>query len=153
MTVLKTSAVVLVSVLLFGLTGCGGSKFGPIGSVSGKLTMDGETLPKGTKVIFMHPLEGHAGFSFTDSEGNYAIEWRREGKTFDGLPVGNYQVMLVPAGTVDIDDMTADEMLAGGPPPAPKMTFPQRFTRGATSGLVFDIVEGENKIDIKIASK
>lgn len=137
-----------------GLTGCGGNDFGPMGSVTGKLTLDGETLPAGTKVIFTEPTNGYTGFGITDDAGMYRIEWRRSGETYDGLPVGNYQVMLVPADAVDIDEVSADEMLAGGPArPRGGSSLPPKFLRATTSGLAYDVTEGENVINIEASSR
>ncbi len=140
--------------LSFVLSGCGGNEFGPMGSIKGKLTLDGQPLAAGTKVIFMQPTQGYSGFGITDEAGDYTIEWRRSGTTYDSMPIGKYEVMLVPAGTVDVDEMSAEEMLAGGPKPAPKSAaIPAKFLRASTSGLAYDVVAGENIINIEARSK
>lgn len=136
------------------LVGCGGNDFGPMGSISGKLTMDGRPLAAGTKVIFTQPTNGYTGFGLTDEAGQYRIEWRRSGETYDGLPVGNYQVVLVPADAIDVDDVSAEDMLAGGPKKSKGGgSIPPKFLRATTSGLVYDVAEGSNVIDIEAASK
>ncbi|MFW6114559.1 MAG: carboxypeptidase-like regulatory domain-containing protein [bacterium] len=134
------------------MTGCGGTDFGPMGAISGKVTIDGEPVKEGTKVLFMHPSEGHAGFGITDAAGEYRIEWRKGGTTYDGLPVGNYQVMIVPADYVDVDELSADEMLAGGGDQQATGQIPPKYLRGSTSGLAYEISEGENEIDIDLES-
>lgn len=145
--------LLVLSVCTIPLMGCG-TNFGPMGSITGKLTMDGAVQPAGTKVLFMHPSSGHAGFGLTDDSGNYRIEWRKEGRTFDGLPVGHYQGMIVPADSVDVEELSADEMLDGGAPSAKATnTIPAKYMRAATSGLEFDIAEGENVIDIDLKKK
>ncbi|MFK7767187.1 MAG: hypothetical protein AB8B55_08190 [Mariniblastus sp.] len=140
-------------VLVVGLVGCGGTDFGPIGSIAGKLSMDGKPLPAGSKVIFQDNISGHMGFGITLDDGSFGIEWRREGTIYDGLPVGSYQVMIIPAGAMDVDEMTADEMLDGGPAAPPKATIPAKYYRISSSGLEYDIVEGENAINIDIPSR
>lgn len=115
--------------------------------------MAGNALPEGTKVIFMDSTKGYAGFAFTDASGAYEIEWRREGKTYAGMPVGEYQVMLVPADAADVDELSADEMLDGGPETPSKSRIPHRYYRTGTSGLAYTINEGENVIDIDIPKK
>ena len=137
------------------LVGCGRTDFGPLGSVSGKLTKDGQPQPAGSTVIFMHPIDGHAGFGLTNEAGEYKIEWRKEHRMFDGLPVGKYQVMIVPADGIDVDDLSADEMLAGGAnvKVGNKSSIPAKYRRAASSGLEYDIVEGENSIDIDLSSR
>ena len=125
-----------------------------MGVVTGKLTLDGQPVAAGTKVIFMQPTKGYTGFGITDDSGEYRIEWRRSGTTYDGLPVGKYDVMLVPAGAIDIDEVSPEEMLAGGPKQsAPKTNIPAKFLRTSTSGLSYDVTEGENRIDIDAKSK
>lgn len=136
--------------LCFVIAGCGGDDFGPKGSVTGKLTLDGKPLPAGTKVLFMEPEKGYMGFGLTDEAGDYRIEWRRSGTAYDGLPVGNYQVSLVPAGGIDVDEVSADDMLAGGPKqPKPSVAIPAKLLRNTTSGLVYDVKAGENIINIE----
>lgn len=143
------ASVILVSCLL--AAGCGGTDFGPMGSISGRVTMNGEPVAEGTKVLFMHPSEGHAGFGITSADGAYSIEWRRSGTTYDGLPVGKYQVMLVPADYVDVDELSADEMLEGGGSGGQTSSqIPPKYLRAATSGLEYEVSEGENEIDIDI---
>ncbi len=149
-----TTALIACATLTALIPGCGGNEFGPIGSVAGKLTLDGKPLAAGTKVIFMQPTMGYSGFGVTNDAGEYRIEWRRSGTTYDGLPVGKYEVMLVSAGAVDIDEVSAEDMLAGGPKTtAAKVDIPAKFLRTTTSGLAYDIVAGENKIDIDAKSK
>lgn len=151
---IRNSTALVCAALIAVMAGCGGNEFGPMGSVSGKLTLDGKTLPAGTKVIFMEPENGYMGFGITDDAGNYRIEWRRSGTTYDGLPVGNYQVTLVPAGAVDIDEVSAEDMLAGGPKqPKPSVAIPPKLLRGATSGLAYDVAANENVINIEAVSK
>ena len=149
---LRLTAFALLAAVL---SGCGGTDFGPLGSISGKLTMDGQAQPAGSKVIFMHPTDGHAGFGLTNAAGEYNIDWRKERRTFDGLPVGKYQVMIVPADYVEIDDLSADEMLDGGASAKAikKPSIPAKYLRAASSGLEYDIHESENPIDIDLSSR
>jgi len=147
----------LTSVLLlaiFLLVGCGGENYGPIGKIQGKLDMDGNALPKKTKVIFMHPTAGHAGFGFTDADGNFSIEWRRDGKTYEGMPAGSYQVMIVASSEVDTEKFSADEMLEGNlPEKQQSLQIPPRYLRAASSGLVYEVEKGENNFNISITQK
>jgi hypothetical protein len=137
--------------LLTSLPGCGGTDFGEIGKISGTITLNGETIPTGTKVIFMKMDTGYAGFGFTNEDGKYSIEWHREGKVFDGLPIGTYNVLVEPPGTVDVESLSADEMLAGvGNDAAPGPAFDKKYTQTATSGLEFTIVAGDNVCDIPL---
>lgn len=145
---------VLMLVSIFSIAGCGGSGFGPIGEISGTLKMDGKPVPEGTKIIFMHPADGHAGFGLTDVEGNFTIEWRRAGTTYNGLPIGTYEVMIVESSSVSVDELTADEMLAGKAPDARTRTLiPRKYLRATTSGLRYEVQKGKNAFDVSISSK
>jgi hypothetical protein len=143
--------LIVLLFLLASLTGCGGTDFGEIGKIHGTITLRGEKIAKGTKVIFMKMDAGYAGFGFTDDEGKYSIEWHREGKVYDGLPVGTYKVLVEPPGTIDVEAMSADEMLAGvsnEAPPAP--AFDKKYTQTSTSGIEFTIKGGDNSCDIPL---
>jgi len=141
--------VLLLTLMI--LPGCGGTDFGEIGKIKGTITLNGEKVAVGTKVIFMKMDTGYAGFGFTDPEGNYSIEWHREGKVFDGLPIGTYNVLVESPGAVNVEDLSADEMLGGGGnqmPAAP--AFDKKYTQTATSGIEFTIAAGENICDIPL---
>jgi hypothetical protein len=70
---------------------------------------------------------------------------------FDGLPIGTYKVLVEPPGTVDVESLSADEMLAGvSNEAAPEQTFDKKYTQTATSGLEFTIVAGDNVCDIPL---
>lgn len=143
--------LIVLLFLLASSTGCGGTDFGEIGKIHGKITLRGEKIAKGTKVIFMKMDTGYAGFGFTDDEGKYSIEWHREGKVYDGLPVGTYKVLVEPPGTIDVEAMSADEMLAGvsnEAPPTP--AFDKKYTQTSTSGIEFTIKGGDNSCDIPL---
>ncbi|MEP3481175.1 MAG: carboxypeptidase-like regulatory domain-containing protein [Fuerstiella sp.] len=143
--------VSLLSVAMFASAGCGGTDFGEIGQITGKITFRGEVVETGTKVIFMKMDKGYAGYAFTDAEGKYKIEWRRDGSTYDGLPVGSYSVLVEPPGAIDVEELSAEEMLDGKDNVAPvKPQFDKKYTQTATSGLKYDVVAGENMIDITL---
>jgi hypothetical protein len=143
--------VLLIALPATLLAGCGGTDFGEIGKIAGAVTLNGEKLPAKTKVIFMKMDTGYAGFGFTDEEGRYSIEWHREGKVFDGLPVGKYNVLVEPPGAIDVESLSADEMLAGVSDSAPPLpAFDKKYTQTATSGIEFTIVAGENTCDIAL---
>lgn len=144
-------ATTTLALAMFASAGCGGTDFGDIGQVKGKITYKGEIVEAGTKVIFMKMDKGYAGFAFTDAEGNYQLEWRREGTVYDGLPVGTYKVLVEPPGMVDLEELSAEDMLDGKDNVAPvKPKFNKKYTQTSTSGLEYDIVVGENVIDISL---
>ena len=136
------------------LSGCWGTDFGPMGSVSGRLTMDGKPLEAGTQLLFMQMEKGYAAFGQTDAEGNYELVWMREGKNWTEVPIGTYKILIQPPEVKDVEDLDADAMLAGADQdikPA-KAIFPQKYQQHTTSGLQFDVKQGENKHDISLDS-
>ena len=146
-TRVSTLTFVLFSLVL--CIGCGGTDFGEIGKITGVITHKGEKIAKGTKVIFMKMDTGYAGFGFTNEEGRYSIEWHRDDKVFNGLPVGTYQVLVEPPGTIDVESLSADQMLAGVSNSAPPAAaFDKKYAQTATSGIEFTIKGGENTCDI-----
>lgn len=140
------------SILILGTAGCGGATdFGDIGKITGNVTFQGSVPEAGTKVIFMKMDTGYAGFGFTDEAGQYGIEWHREGVKYEGMPVGTYKVLVSPPGTIDVEELSAEEMLNGADnAPPPKPVFDKKYTQTATSGIEFTIAAGENTCDIKL---
>lgn len=137
------------------LVGCsGGTDFGPMGSISGRLTMDGQPLAEGTQLLFMQMDAGYAAFGQTDAEGNYRIVWAREGDRKSEVPTGVYKVLIQPPAVVDTEAMSAEEMLEGNyddaEPAAP--AFPKRYQQHSTSGLEYTVTEGDNEINIDLSS-
>lgn len=144
---------VFAPLVLVSIVGCGGATdFGEIGKINGTITHQGKTVPSGTKVIFMMMETGYAGYAFTGEDGTYSVAWRREGETYNGLPVGTYKVLVEPPGIVDIEELSAEEMLEGkdNAIAPPTVTFDKKYTQTSTSGLEFTIVAGENIVDIAL---
>lgn len=150
----QVSSIFSVCLLLVSL-GCGGTDFGPMGSVSGKLTMDGAPLTAGTQVLFMQMEKGYAAFGQADAEGNYQLQWMREDQTFTEIPVGTYKILIQPPAVQSVEELDADAMLAGGDEDIQPATpvFPAKYQQHATSGLEFTVNEGANTHDINLDSK
>ncbi|WP_339735231.1 hypothetical protein [uncultured Gimesia sp.] len=144
-------------IVLLGISTSACSKetdFGPMGSVTGKLTMDGKTIDQGTQLLFMKMDAGYAAFGETDAEGNYSITWARDGERKSELPMGSYKVLIQPPRIgKDTEEMSAEEMLEGGDVAPAKPKFPVKYQQHSTSGLEFTVKEGENQIDIDLTSK
>lgn len=140
-------------IVLGALAGCsGGTDFGEMGSISGKLTMDGQPLEAGTQLLFMKIDAGYAAFGDTDEAGNYTITWIREGERRSEVPVGDYQVLIQPPAGQDTESMSADQMLSGEDVPIAEPKFPRKYQQHATSGLEYTIEPGENRVDIDLKS-
>jgi hypothetical protein len=138
------------SMLLF-LTACSGDfDYGPTGTISGKLTLEGKPLPAGSSAVFMEPKAGYLAFGLTDAEGNYKVTTWNDGN----MPIGTYRVMVhPPAPANDSETASAEEILANPEKykarPV-KTDIPKKYREVSTSGLSFEIKKGENTIDIDL---
>ncbi|WP_428304112.1 hypothetical protein [Lacipirellula sp.] len=117
------------------LSGCGGKS----SQVSGKVTLDGKPLERGT-VGFTPINRGMRASGVIESDGSYTLSTNRDA----GLESGEYTVTVVsrepaPPGS------------QGPPIPGPYIT-PQHYASEATSGLKFIVESGSNTIDLELTS-
>lgn len=115
------------------------------GSVSGKVTLDGQPMRNGT--VTFHPVgAGVTGMGVITGEGQYKISVG----TSPGLPPGDYLV------TVDgMEELKSDPVPAENPvraPPAPKRLTPIKFASKDTTDLRFTVKGGGNTIDLPLSS-
>jgi hypothetical protein len=133
------------------LAGCGGDfDYGPTGTITGRLTLEGKPLPAGSSAVFMEPKAGYLAFGLTDADGNYTVNTWNNGN----MPIGTYRVMVhPPAPANDSETASAEELLANPEKykarPV-KTEIPKKYRETSTSGLSFDIQKGQNKIDIDL---
>jgi hypothetical protein len=133
------------------LAGCGGERRLDVSVVRGRVSYQGQGVPKAT-VIF-HP-QGEAAeklgkmrpFAYTDDDGNFQIKTYVEG---DGAPAGDYRVSIVapakrpPGGGVK--DVVREE-----PVVEPTVALPpplcQKYLNVDTAGISVTVKEGENEL-------
>lgn len=131
-------AIAAVSLSLPGLAGCGGRYDA---SVQGRVTLDGNPLPRGT-VAFNPDVPGPPAYGQIDSDGNYSVMTGRE----KGLTSGSYVV------TVVANELPVIQGKDGGPPPAGKPITPMWYRSRETSGLTFNVNAGDNTINLELTS-
>jgi hypothetical protein len=151
---MNKTVIAFLPILSFTLAGCGGYDYGPTGVITGRLTMDGKPLPAGHAVTFMEMQKGYLAFGVTDEEGNYEVNSWNDGY----MPVGPYKVAIAPpVGTPpDTSQYSADELFEHPElmdEPGGKALFPRKYLATSTSGLEFEVKEGENHFDIDLKSK
>lgn len=110
-------------------------------SVSGRVTLDGEPLSRGT-VAFVPVEDGPPAYGRIDASSNYIVRTGRE----EGLPSGDYRV------TVVANEPPPVENDRGGPPPAGKPITPPWYRSHETSGLEFSVERGSNEIDLRLTT-
>ncbi|MDX1966490.1 MAG: carboxypeptidase-like regulatory domain-containing protein [Planctomycetaceae bacterium] len=107
----------LLSGVLFGLVGCGGSSAPPplpSAVVEGKVLMDGKPVI-GAQVVFV-PVEttkGFGGMTVSDAEGAFKIE-RSGAPGVTGLPLGKYRVTVEPYHPPEDPTLAAEFVVPAG---------------------------------------
>jgi hypothetical protein len=129
-------AAALAAVAL--LAGCGGG-----GSVSGKVTLDGQPLTSGT--VTFHPIaSGPVAIGTIGSDGRYELAVGQD----RSVPPGEYLVTVEAT-----EPVAAEPTPAKGPPrppAAPKRITPAKYADRATTDLRFTVKPGGNKIDLEL---
>ena len=129
--------VLLVVFLPLGLAGCGsGGGDGPeLGTVTGKVTLDGEALPNA--VVMFSPEGAPPSFATTNSSGKYTLRYSA-GR--EGVPLGKCRVRINT-----FSDGT-DEGRPAGPEKVPTKYNNQ-------TELTAEVKAGANEFDFPLDSK
>jgi len=130
---------VLPLLLAVGLSGCGGGGIsGAKGTVSGKVTVDGAPLAKGT-IIFVGENNGDTASAILNSDGTYALKY---GDGFS-IPAGDYRVAFTAsnAGETPPDPMA---LMDNPEKYKPNTQIPAKYLDSKTSGLVSVVNAGSN---------
>lgn len=146
--------VVIASLVLVVISGCGGGYSGPTGTVSGTVTLNGEPVPSGSIVSFVSD-DSFVATAVVDAGGSYNLEVAGQGPK---IPTATYKVMVSAPATGGISDTEADyekymeSVNADTTGSASKATgaIPARYASTATSDLSFPINAGENTINIDL---
>lgn len=111
--------------------GCGEQSYeGRSAVVKGNVLLGGAPLTSGN-VLFMMD-DGHAATSPLAPDGSYSTQCRP----------GKYKVAVTPPELVD--------PLAAASNPAKAVSIPSRYQDLGTSGISFDVKEGDNQFEIKL---
>ena len=117
--------------MISGFSGCEKSTRPELGTVHGKITLDGIPL-KGAGVGFKPEGAGRESMSATDADGNYTLNYIRE---IQGAAVGLHTVRISTANPS-----------AGKPELVPKQY-------NTASTLRKEVIGGDNVIDFDLKSK
>jgi len=110
----------------------------PRGTVKGKVTLDSQPIT-GATIMFENREIGVARTYSLDEDGSFEI------KSYDGegLPVGKYQVAIIPGSTMKSDEIPlAGKPIPKKPPPSTKIAL--KYHNVDTSELSADVKEGQN---------
>jgi len=146
------SLVVILTLVVFGTSGCGGKRRLTVSPVSGQVLYRGNGVA-GATIIF-HPLENVPDdakkmrpYAFADADGHFQLKTYVDG---DGVPAGDYRVSIVFAGV----GMPArrQEGSVTGPPGATHVPMPipletrKKYSNVDTAGIAVTVHEGENQL-------
>jgi len=142
---------VLIGLCVLAMTvtgGCSkGGYSGPIGTVTGKVTLDGKPAPQGSAVTFLSEA-GYTGSAKVGADGSYTLMNVDKPE----LPVATYKVAVAqPASEMSGADY--DKYMSsggGGEAKTEKAAIPAKYQNTETSGLSFDVKEGPNTINIDL---
>ncbi len=136
------------------LLGCGGED---LGSVTGKVTMDGQPLPNAI-VTFVPEGGGRTGIGKTDANGEYTLVFAGG----EGATIGKNKVAVTTAPeAAEVSGMRSDSpeyaaQASGGTmsdysKPAVIEKIPARYNK--STELTFDVTSGSNVYDIELKSQ
>ena len=151
---------VLIGCSLMHFAGCGGGGdgfTGPRGQVSGKVTFGGEPVPEGSTVIFQTGEgKSYLASGIVKADGNYELQY--DGQS--SLPGVKYLVQVTPpagaaGGGAPVDPMKMDLAMtdvkqAKKTAKLASTVFPSKYFSSLTSGLSFEVNEGENTADFDL---
>ncbi|MBW3541857.1 MAG: hypothetical protein KY476_16435 [Planctomycetes bacterium] len=147
----RTCVVSTLALLAFGCGEAEESRYsGPGGTVTGKVTYKGETVQPGSTVSFIND-SGLAASGTVVTGGTYTLS-TSEGNQ---IPVGTYKASVVPPPQKELtpEEAMQQAMKSQGPgaqPPETAGGIPVKFANPETSGLLYEVKEGENTINIEI---
>jgi hypothetical protein len=142
MTEIRQSTTML---LMFGLLICLGCGDGPepgFGQVSGKVTIDGQPAPEGTRIRFQHKEDSSSFMTVAKEDGSYNYKPPREAP----LQEGDYLVSVEPITTTtrtDESGLSVSEEIPGAPKSYGKFSDPKQ------SGL--EVTLSSSSVDYDIA--
>jgi len=132
--------------------GCLGGK--PTGTVTGKVSFQGKSVPAGCLVTFISN-EGFAALGTVDGDGGYQLVMAGDPR----VPVASYNVSVTFPG-LQGPPMTEDEerlyiardpeMLKKFKTQIRKAPFPDKYSDPILSGLTFEVKKGANIYDIQL---
>ena len=124
--------VILLAGILLSLAGC--SKSEPLGTVQGKVTLNGQSYSN-ARLNFLGKGTGAASAAEIESNGAFRVE--------TPMKVGTYTVFLAPKTTADPDHPS--------PSPGIDPKVPATCWNEATSLVKIEVKAGQNEVPIELA--
>jgi hypothetical protein len=139
-----------VTAFLCVLAGCGSSDGrSHVAPVKGKVTYKGEPLKTGS-IIFVPDAGGKTAAADITPEGEYVLG---SYEATDGAIPGKHRVMIIALTSPGGTGLPEDTIKLKGGAQAPVNVIPERFADDKKSGLVAEVKDGDNTIDIVLTEK
>ena len=145
-TSLRLCAVLALAMLI---PGC--QKSDPTATVDGRVTYNGNAVPKGSSIVFLHKDKGTTMTFEIGDDGAYSIGSGAK------LPVGTYAVAVTAPGEkgVDANNDNYNNMMKGTDATKAskkeaksKFPVPAKFQSVGSSGKTVEVEEGSQEINI-----
>jgi hypothetical protein len=136
-----------VSLSVLTLAGCGGASEAGTVSVTGTVSLDGKPLD-GASIAFISNGGSKLATALTDSAGKFTI---RAGLGSNQVTVSKGAPPIGPPPSEEEMLMPTEQELQSRPPP-PESGVPARYGDPKTSGIVIEVVEGMQAIDVSLSS-
>lgn len=128
-----TVVIVMLAVTSLTLTGCGGRRSKPKGTVEGKVTFQGQPYSNAS-IVFLSPDTGQGDSVNIQPDGSFRLS--------RPIEVGTYVVYLAPRAD--------DDPMAEPKPVSIDKTVPDKYWSEATSDIRVEVKTGNNQFDIQL---
>jgi hypothetical protein len=136
----RSLSLLFVLPLSLSLVGCGGATGPDLGTVKGKVMLDGQPVQKAT--VTFTPEKGPPSYGGTNAQGEYTMMFSAEK---NGAVIGKH-VVTMETGNPTVDDN-------GKPLPDQQATkIPKKYTSKA-GGLTAEVKAGPNTFDFNLEGK
>lgn len=143
-----------ITVVWFTAIGCGVSRE-ETAPVSGTVTLDGRPVTSGTVVFY--PTDGRTAMARIGDDGQYELTTYIPG---DGARLGSHKVTVESrslrggSASTPATAAVADDRIPLGPagPPVVQWVVPQAYAQRATTPLVVEVRDTDNRIDLKLTT-
>ena len=156
----RSFCCLMALLVVFSVTGCGGSKYPPTFKTTGTVTLDGKPI-EGATVSFYPDGTNKPANGETDASGQYQMSSFNKN---DGATVGSFRVTVqkqpkveyesTPEGTPYDPSMESSEPQAASDMGQSENSLPKMYADPETSGLTATVAESDSNVfNFELSSK
>ena len=144
----QANAIAALAVCCLVAAGCGSDGL-ETAEVTGTVSLDGEPLSHGT--VTFTPEKGRAATGAIQSDGTFTLSTYKNG---DGAVVGEHKIAVTCAEKIGDDQQGEPQSLDAGMFARTRTLIPAKYTDYSTSGLTFDVKDGEeNEVTLELSGR